>query len=223
MPNIWPRTQIFSEIKIKMLGFFIVNLLDRISASLASLGATELFKFDLRSLGWSYQIRMGSGAITDRAGGWWWWRECCPNQYLASDVSVIPRGPDVYWSLSGAPESVTGAGAGAKCDVTRRVGWCQLLSAPPVRPWVTLIMWVYCVPWCIPNTLQLFPNNPPRLRCLPPPSLFAWHVRPRGRSYPGLPMTENRKLEISFQRQHVTKHLNMCPTGVAWLQQQQDG
>ena len=47
---------------------------------------------------------------------------------------------------------------------------------------------------------------------LSPPSLFAWHVRPRGRSYPGLPVTGNRKLEISFQRQHVTKHLNMCPT-----------
>ena len=189
---------------------------------LASLSATELFKFDLRSLGWSYQIRTGSGLITDRgAGGWWWWRVSVVPINIWPVMSVSSPGVLMFIDLCLELRSVTGAGAGAKCDVTRRVGWCQLLSAPPVRPWVTLIMWVYCVPRCIPNTLQLFPNNPPRLRCLPPPSLFAWHVRPRGRSYPGLPMTENRKLEISFQRQHVTKHLNMCLTSLAWLLQQQ--
>ena len=71
MPNIWPRTQIFSEIKIKMLGFFIVNLLDRISASQWRnsplpvppnyLNLISDLSDDLIRLGWGL-------AITDRPG-----------------------------------------------------------------------------------------------------------------------------------------------------------
>ena len=135
MPNIWPRTQIFSEIKIKMLGFFIVNLLDRISASQWRnsplsvppnyLNLISDLSDDLIRLGWGL-------AITDRAG-----------MMMASVVpiniwpvmSVSSPGVLMFIDLCLKLRSVTGAGA--KCDVTRRVGWCQLVSAPPVRPWVT--------------------------------------------------------------------------------------
>ena len=51
-------------------------------------------------------------------------------------MSVSSPGVLMFIDLCLELRSVTGAGAGAgaKCDVTRRVGWCQLLSAPPVRP-----------------------------------------------------------------------------------------